>query len=111
MLLVRLLSGVPATVAATCLLADTCDALMTPYPDFSVQEQGKPGDVQNAVDLFLDAQDVLWVLDTGVVETLNANDGGPRRTGPPTVWAFDLNTQKVSDGLLLCPSSADFSSY
>jgi len=67
---------------------------MTPYPCLSVQEQGKSGEVQNAVDLYLDAQEVLWVLDTGVVQTLD-NDAEPLRTGPPTVWAFDLNTRKV----------------
>jgi len=66
---------------------------MTPYPSLSVQESGGSGDLQNAVDLFLDAQDVLWVLDTGVVQTL---DSEPRRTGPPAVWAFDLNAQKVT---------------
>lgn len=71
---------------------------MTPYPSLSIQEQGKSGDVQNAVDLFLDAQQVLWVLDTGVVNTLN-NDTGPQRTGPPTVWAFDLCTRKVRDSV------------
>jgi len=67
---------------------------MMPYPCLSVQEQGKSGEVQNAVDLYLDAHEVLWVLDTGVVQTLD-NDAEPLRTGPPTVWAFDLNTRKV----------------
>lgn len=100
----RLRSGVPATVATTPLLACSCDALMTPYPSLSIQEQGKPGDLQNAVDLFLDAQDVLWVLDTGIVQTLDT-DGGPQRTGPPTVWAFDLNTRKVNEIILNLESS------
>lgn len=92
----RLLAGVPATLATTCLCAgDICDALVMPFPCLSVQEQGKAGDLQNVVDMFLDAQDVLWVLDTGIVETLG-NDTGPLRTGPPIVWAFDLNTRKVN---------------
>ncbi|CAI6344495.1 unnamed protein product [Macrosiphum euphorbiae] len=92
----RLRSGVPATVATTCLFtADACsEAVMTPYPCLSVQEQGKSGEVQNAVDLYLDEQEVLWVLDTGVVQTLD-KDTEPLRTGPPTVWAFDLNTRKL----------------
>lgn len=93
----RFRNGVPATLATTCLLANTCDAQMTPYPCLAVQEEGKCGDLQNAVDLFLDSQDVLWVLDTGVVETL---DCCPNRTGPPTVWAFDLCTCKVNAALL-----------
>lgn len=91
----RLRSGVPATLATTCLLNNTCEALLTPYPCLTIQEQGKPGDLQNAVDLFLDGQDILWVLDTGIVQTLDSSSG-PLRTGPPTVWAFDLNTRKVS---------------
>lgn len=93
-LLRRLRSGVPATVVTTPLLDDTCGATMTPYPCLSVQEQGKSGDVQNAVDIYLDSQNILWVLDTGIVQTLD-NVAGPQRTGPPVVWAFDLNTRKV----------------
>jgi len=98
----RLRSGVPATVATTCLFtADACsEAVMTPYPCLSVQEQGKSDEVQNAVDLYLDAQEVLWVLDTGVVQTLD-KDAETLRTGPPTVWAFDLNTRKVI--VFFCP--------
>jgi len=64
---------------------------MTPYCCLSVQEQGKSGEVQNAVDLYLDEQEVLRVLDTGFVQTLD-KDAEPPMTGPPTVWAFDLNT-------------------
>ncbi|XP_027849763.2 protein yellow-like isoform X2 [Aphis gossypii] len=92
----RLRSGVPATVATTCLFTDdVCDeAVLTPYPCLSIQEQGKSGEVQNAVDLYLDTQEVLWVLDTGIVQTMD-NDAEPLRTGPPIVWAFDLNTRKL----------------
>ncbi|XP_060851316.1 protein yellow-like [Rhopalosiphum padi] len=92
----RLRSGVPATVATTCLFTgDACEeAVLTPFPCLSVQEQGKSGDVQNAVDVYLDAQEVLWILDTGIVQTLDS-DAEPLRTGPPTVWAFDLNTRKL----------------
>lgn len=48
--------------------------------------------MQNAVDLYLDPQNILWVLDTGVVNTLEE----PIRKCPPKVLAFNVETGKVS---------------
>ncbi|KAL4131674.1 hypothetical protein QTP88_008953 [Uroleucon formosanum] len=77
-------SGVPATVATTCLFtADACsEAVMTSYSCLS-----------NAVDLYLDGQEVLWILDTGVVQMLD-NNAKPLRKGQPTVWGLDFTTTK-----------------
>lgn len=72
-----------------------CNNDTLPVP-IGIQGQGKSGEVQNSVDLYLDVEKVLWVPDTGMVQTLD-NDSEPLRTGPrqPYGRAFDLNTSKV----------------
>lgn len=61
------------------------------YPCWSMQEEGNCASLQNVVDIFVDQQGILWVLDTGVVNTLEK----PVRKCPPKVVAFNLNTDKV----------------
>jgi hypothetical protein len=56
-----------------------------------MQEEGKCSALQNVVDLVLDGNDILWVLDTGIVETLEE----PVQKCPPKVLAFNVRTGKL----------------
>ncbi|KAI4502044.1 hypothetical protein M0802_002726 [Mischocyttarus mexicanus] len=101
----RFKSGIPATLARVSLNDRNCQANLHPFPCWSVQEEGSLKALQNVVDLFLDPQDILWVLDTGVIHTLEES----ARTSPPKVVAFNVKTGKLVktielDGLTL-PSS------
>lgn len=101
----RLRSGVVATLVTTPLKKNVCKATLTPYPCWSMQEEGNCDSLQSVVDLFLDPQDLLWVLDTGIVNTLE----NPIRRCPPKVIAFDVKTKKVVKKLdlsgLVCAAS------
>lgn len=83
--------GVPVTLASVCLNQKGCEAVLKPFPCVSAQEEGKCQNLQSVVDLFIDQQDVLWVLDVGVVNTLES----PIRNCPPKVVAISLKTGKV----------------
>ncbi|XP_075231802.1 dopaminechrome tautomerase-like [Lycorma delicatula] len=88
----RYKQGVPFTVGRICLKTfNKCNPIVSPFSCFPIHEEGNPDAIQNAVDIFLDAQDILWVLDVGVVNTLEQ----PVRRGPPRVWAFDVKTGKL----------------
>lgn len=82
--------GVPITLASVCLKQKGCEAVLKPFPCMSAQEEGKCQAFQSVVDLFLDSQDVLWVLDSGVVETME----NPMRQCPPKVVAISMKTGK-----------------
>lgn len=84
--------GVPFTVGTMSLKnADKCAPVLSAFPAWNIHEEGNPDAVQNAVDVFLDQQDVLWILDVGIVNTLEQ----PIRRGPPTIWAVDLKAGQV----------------
>ncbi|XP_054013478.1 protein yellow [Hylaeus anthracinus] len=83
--------GVPATLAKVSLIDKGCQAGLLPFPCWSVQEEGTCSALQNVVDLYLDPQNILWVLDTGVVNTLEE----PERKCPPKVLAFNVYTGKL----------------
>lgn len=83
--------GVPATLAKVSLKDKNCQATLLPFPCWSVQEEGTCSALQNVVDLYLDPQDVLWVLDTGVVNSLEH----PERKCSPKVVALNIKTGKV----------------
>lgn len=87
----RFKPGVPVTLAKVCLKDKNCQATLSPFPCWSLQEEGTCSALQNVVDIFLDPQDVLWVLDTGVVNTLEQSE----RKCPPKVVALDIKTGKV----------------
>nr|XP_033340390.1 protein yellow [Megalopta genalis] len=87
----RFKSGVPATLAKVSLKDPHCQASLIPYPCWSVQEEGTCTALQNVVDIYLDPQNILWVLDTGVVNTLEE----PIRKCPPKVLAFNVVTGKL----------------
>lgn len=83
--------GVPVTLATVSLNQKGCEATLKPFPCMSLQEEGNCQNLQSVVDLFIDPQEVLWVLDVGVVNTL----GDPLRQCPPKVVAISLKTGKV----------------
>lgn len=83
--------GVPATLAKTSLRGRGCQATLTPFPCWSLQEEGNCQALQSVVDIFLDNQDILWVLDIGVVNSLE----NPIRRCPPKVVALSVKTGKV----------------
>ncbi|XP_076248659.1 L-dopachrome tautomerase yellow-g2 [Calliopsis andreniformis] len=87
----RYKAGVPATLAKVNLKEKGCQANLVPYPCWSLQEEGSCNALQNVVDLYLDPQNILWVLDTGVVNTLEE----PVRKCPPKVLAFNVSTGKL----------------
>lgn len=87
----RYKQGVPATLAKIQKDEENCEATLVPYPCWSLQEEGTCTALQNVVDLYLDPQNILWVLDTGVVNTLDQ----PVRNCPPKVLAINVSTGKL----------------
>ncbi|XP_043289281.1 protein yellow-like [Venturia canescens] len=94
----RFKSGVPATLAKLPLKNRLgIQPLLKPFPSWSYQEEDDCDALQSAVDVFLDPHTILWVLDTGVVRSLE----DPIRTCPPKVVAINLKTGKVVKTILL----------
>ncbi|XP_012523974.1 protein yellow [Monomorium pharaonis] len=87
----RFKPGVPATLARVSLKDKNCQAGLVAFPCWSLQEEGTCSALQNVVDIFLDPQDILWVLDTGVVSSLEQ----PQRKCPAKVVAFNVKTGKL----------------
>lgn len=56
-----------------------------------MQEEGNCQAFQSIVDLYIDSNDVLWVLDVGIVQTLE----NPVRRCPPKVVAISLKSKKI----------------
>jgi len=89
--LFRLKSGVPVTLAKVSLKDKNCQAGLSPFPCWSLQEEGTCSALQNVVDIYLDPEDILWLLDTGVVNSLEQAE----RKCPPKVVALNVKTGKV----------------
>ncbi|KDR24273.1 hypothetical protein L798_06733, partial [Zootermopsis nevadensis] len=87
----RYKTGVPFTLGKMPLRSKNCHPVITPFPCWSLQEEGNCQALQSAVDIFLDAQDILWVLDVGIVNTLEQ----PIRRCPPKIVAISAKTGKV----------------
>lgn len=89
----RYKSGSPATLVQTSLSqqANKCHTTLAPFPCWSMQEEGNCQALQSVVDIFLDNNDVLWVLDVGVTQSLET----PMRRCPPKVIAFNVKSGKV----------------
>ncbi|XP_074094322.1 L-dopachrome tautomerase yellow-g2 [Cotesia typhae] len=87
----RFKPGVPVTLGKLSLSNNGEPPKIGAYPCWSMQEEGNCASLQNVVDIFVDQQGILWVLDTGVVNTLEK----PVRKCPPKVVAFNLNTDKL----------------
>lgn len=90
----RFRSGVPFTVSAVRLdCRDSCWPVLSPYPCWSLHEYGDPNAIQNAVDMYLDPKGILWLLDSGLVNTTEQ----PVSRAKPKILAVDVKTDKVSN--------------
>ncbi|KAH0954912.1 hypothetical protein HN011_011618 [Eciton burchellii] len=87
----RYKSGVPFTLGVMSLKTKDCAPKMTPFPCWAIQEEGNCQALQSVVDIVLDIQDILWVLDVGIVNTLEQ----PVRRCPPKVVGINVKTGKV----------------
>ena len=85
--------GIPFTLGVMSLKSTVCSPAITPFPCWSIQEEGNENALQSVVDLVLDVQDILWVLDVGITNTL---DRAPVRRAPPKVVGIDVKTGKVN---------------
>lgn len=83
--------GVPFTLAKFCLKTKGCQASLTPFPCWPMQEEGNCEALQSAVDIYLDQMNILWVLDVGIANTLEQ----PVRRCPPKVIGIDMKTGQV----------------
>lgn len=93
----RLKAGSPATLVRTPLKHGGCQTTLTPFPCWSMQEEGNCQALQSVVDTVLDNNDVLWVLDVGVINSLD----NPVRKCPPKIVAFSVTTGNVLKTILL----------
>lgn len=83
--------GVPFTLAKFSLKTRGCKATLVPYPCWSLQEEGNCEALQNVVDLAIDPADNLWVLDTGICNTLEQ----PVLRCKPKIVGIDLKSGLV----------------
>lgn len=89
----RFRAGVPFTLSRVDLeCPDRCWPALSPYPCWSQNEEGDPDAIQNAVDAYLDPSGTLWVLDTGLANTVEQ----PVRRSQPRIFAIDIDSGKVS---------------
>jgi hypothetical protein len=89
----RYRKGIPATlVKARLRRGGSCAVTFEPFPCWSMQEEEKCSALQSVVDIVMDGQDLLWVLDTGVVNTLEEE---PTANCPPKVLAFNVRNGKL----------------
>lgn len=82
----RFKKGIPATLVKAKMRRGACSLTYEPFPCWSLQEEGKCSSLQSVVDLVVDGSDIVWVLDTGVVSTL---EDEPILTCSPKVLAFN----------------------
>ncbi|XP_033222688.1 major royal jelly protein 4-like [Belonocnema kinseyi] len=88
----RYKSGVPFTLGLVSLRTKGCESKIDPFPYWKVNEEENCDALQSAVDIVLDAQEILWVLDVGVINTLEQ----PIQKCSPKVVAIDVKTGKVN---------------
>ncbi|KAI5745339.1 hypothetical protein M8J76_010225 [Diaphorina citri] len=91
--------GVPYTVGEVCLTtSNKCHAVTRAYPCWEMHNECSCDAIQNAVDLYLDCKGILWVLDTGIVNTI----GNPIKKCSPKVVGFHCETGRVMSYVQLC---------
>ncbi|XP_078042777.1 L-dopachrome tautomerase yellow-g [Augochlora pura] len=95
----RYKAGVPFTLGVVSLKANECTPTVAPFPCWAIQEEGNCQALQSAVDIVLDMQNILWVLDVGIVNTLEQ----PVRRCPPKVVGIDVKSGKVVKIIDLSP--------
>ncbi|KAJ6644436.1 Major royal jelly protein 1, partial [Pseudolycoriella hygida] len=79
------------TIRINCVNLREARGERAPFPCWSLQEEGNCQALQSVVDLFIDDQEILWVLDVGVVHTLSQ----PIKRCAPKVVAISLHSRKV----------------
>ncbi|XP_056634262.1 uncharacterized protein LOC130443554 [Diorhabda sublineata] len=90
--------GTPVTLGKIGLKQKGCEAVIEPYPCWASQEESDINALQSVVDLYLDENNILWVLDTGVVNSMEQ----PIRRSPPKVVAINITNGKKVKVLDLC---------
>lgn len=93
----RYKSGVPATLVRTNVRASSCSRIFSPFPCWSMQEEGNCLSLQSVVDIYVDMNEIIWALDIGIVNTLET----PIRKCPPKIVAFSAKTNKVLKSISL----------
>lgn len=88
----RYKKGIPATLVKSKLKKGACSVSFEAFPCWTMQEETKCSALQSVVDLVIDNLDILWVLDTGVIHTL---EDEPIQTCPPKVLAFNVKNGKL----------------
>ncbi|KYQ52171.1 Major royal jelly protein 1 [Trachymyrmex zeteki] len=83
--------GVPFTLGVMSLKKKDCTPKVIAFPCWAIQEEGNCKALQSVVDMTLDIQEILWVLDVGIVNTLEQ----PVRRCPPKVVGIDVKSGKV----------------
>ncbi|XP_076170829.1 L-dopachrome tautomerase yellow-g [Ptiloglossa arizonensis] len=91
--------GVPFTLGSVSLKTQSCLPNVVPFPCWAIQEEGNCKALQSAIDIVLDMQNILWVLDVGIVNTLEQ----PVRRCPAKVIAISVETEKVVKVIDLSP--------
>ncbi|XP_028145862.1 major royal jelly protein 1 [Diabrotica virgifera virgifera] len=91
--------GVAFTLAKFSLKTRGCKAVLVPYPCWPLQEEGNCEALQNVVDLYIDGVDHLWVLDIGLVNTLEQ----PVRRCAPKIVGINLKNNQVVKVISLEP--------
>lgn len=90
----RLKPGVPFTLGKLTTDNYNGKTEISSFPDMSYQQEGKDDNLQNVVDIVLDEQNIIWALDTGVV---NTRSKPPIRRSSPKVFAIEPNSEKVNN--------------
>lgn len=87
----RFRQGIPSTLVKTQIKHGACVTTFLPFPCWSMQEEGNCKALQSVVDIFVDQNDILWALDTGIVNTLET----AVRKCPPKIVAINIKNGKV----------------
>uniref|UniRef100_A0A1B0A2J8 Bee-milk protein n=1 Tax=Glossina pallidipes TaxID=7398 RepID=A0A1B0A2J8_GLOPL len=83
--------GVPFTLGKIQLTKGQCLTKIAPYPCWAIQEEGNCQALQSVVDIKLDHYGFLWILDVGIVNTLEQ----PIRRCKPKIVAINTLDGKV----------------
>lgn len=86
--------GVPFTLSHVMLNGgNQCYNYVAPYPNLEINSMGDRESIINAVDIYTGRNRVFWVLDTGIVNTLEEE---PRRECEAKVLGIDFGNKRVS---------------
>lgn len=95
----RYKQGVPFTLGRFSLKTRGCKGTLEPFPCWAIQEEGNCEGLQSVVDILLDPLDNLWVLDVGIVNTLEQ----PVFRCPPKIVGVSTKTGQVLKTIDLTP--------